>query len=53
MGRGTPSSGVTRVPGLFILGLDWLHTARSGLFTGVGEDVAYLAERMAEHPVEH
>ena len=45
--------GVTSMPGLFILGLDWLHTARSGLFTGVGEDAAYLAEHMAEHPIVH
>lgn len=40
--------GVTSVPGLFILGLDWLHTARSGLFTGVGEDAAYLAAQITE-----
>ena len=40
--------GVTSVPGLYILGLDWLHTARSGLFTGVGEDAAYLAAQIAE-----
>ena len=45
--------GVTRVPGLSILGLDWLHTARSGLFTGVGEDAAYLAEQLAGPPVAH
>jgi putative flavoprotein involved in K+ transport len=45
--------GVTTVPGLFILGLDWLHTAKSGLFAGVGEDAAYLAERMSGHPIEH
>jgi len=40
--------GVTSLPGLFILGLDWLHTARSGLFTGIGEDAAYLAAQIAE-----
>jgi putative flavoprotein involved in K+ transport len=40
--------GMTSVPGLYILGLDWLHTARSGLFTGVGEDAAYLAAQIAE-----
>jgi putative flavoprotein involved in K+ transport len=40
--------GVTSVPGLYILGLDWLHTARSGLFTGVGEDAAYLAAQIAK-----
>jgi putative flavoprotein involved in K+ transport len=43
-----PRRGVTSVPGLFILGLDWLHTARSGLFTGVGEDAAYLAAQITE-----
>jgi putative flavoprotein involved in K+ transport len=54
-GEGYPIQrrGVTSMPGLFILGLDWLHTARSGLFMGVGEDAAYLAEHMAEHPIEH
>ena len=40
--------GVTSVPGLYILGLDWLHSAKSGLFTGVGEDAAYLAAQIAE-----
>jgi putative flavoprotein involved in K+ transport len=45
--------GVTTVPGLFILGLDWLHTAKSGLFAGVGEDAAYLAAQIARQPVEH
>ena len=44
--------GVTKVPGLFILGLDWLHTAKSGLFAGVGEDAAYLAAQITGHPVE-
>jgi putative flavoprotein involved in K+ transport len=40
--------GVTSVPGLYILGLDWLHTAKSGLFAGVGEDAAYLAGQIAD-----
>ena len=40
--------GVTAVPGLYFLGLDWLHSAKSGLFAGIGEDAAYLAERIAE-----
>jgi putative flavoprotein involved in K+ transport len=38
--------GVTAVPGLYILGLDWLHSAKSGLFVGIGEDAAYLAAHM-------
>ena len=42
--------GVAKIPGLYILGLDWLHSAKSGLFAGVGEDAAYLASVMAtEH----
>jgi len=54
-GEGYPIQrrGVTRMPGLFILGLDWLHTARSGLFTGIGEDAAYLAEQLAGPPFAH
>ena len=39
--------GVTETPGLFILGLDWLHTAKSGLFAGVGEDAEHIAAVMA------
>ena len=39
--------GVTEVPGFFILGLDWLHTAKSGLFAGVGDDAAFLASAIA------
>ena len=45
--------GVTAVPGLYILGLYWLHTAKSGLFPGIGEDAAYLAEHMTAHAAEH
>jgi putative flavoprotein involved in K+ transport len=54
-GEGYPIQrrGVTKVPGLFILGLDWLHTAKSGLFAGVGEDAAYLAEQLTGQPVMH
>jgi putative flavoprotein involved in K+ transport len=43
--------GVTAVPGLSILGLDWLHSAKSGLFAGIGEDAAYLAEHITGQPV--
>jgi putative flavoprotein involved in K+ transport len=37
--------GVTEVPGLYFLGLHWLHTRRSSLLFGVGDD--------AEHVVSH
>jgi putative flavoprotein involved in K+ transport len=40
--------GVTAVPGLYFLGLDWLHSAKSGLFAGIGEDAVYLAAQVAE-----
>jgi putative flavoprotein involved in K+ transport len=36
--------GVSPLPGLFFVGLHWLHTRKSGLFAGVGEDAAYVAE---------
>jgi putative flavoprotein involved in K+ transport len=35
--------GVTPQPGLYFLGLPWLHTIKSGLLAGVGEDAAYVA----------
>jgi putative flavoprotein involved in K+ transport len=40
--------GVTEIAGLYILGLDWLHSAKSGLFPGIGEDAAYLAAQIAD-----
>jgi len=38
--------GVTQVPGLYFLGLHWMHTFKSGLFSGVGSDAEYLAEHI-------
>lgn len=38
--------GVTAQPGLYFLGLVWLHTAKSGLLAGVGEDAAHVAEHI-------
>jgi putative flavoprotein involved in K+ transport len=35
--------GVTPQPGLYFLGLPWLHTITSGLLAGVGEDAAHVA----------
>jgi putative flavoprotein involved in K+ transport len=50
--RGAPIQrrGVTPVPGLYFLGLHWMHTLRSGLLMGVGDDAEYLAEQMAKLP---
>ena len=41
--------GVTAEPGLFFLGLPWLHTWGSGRFSAVGRDAGYLAGRIAEN----
>jgi putative flavoprotein involved in K+ transport len=53
-GRGHPSHtrGVTMHPGLYFLGLPWLHTWGSGRFSGVSRDALYLAERIEAH-AEH
>jgi putative flavoprotein involved in K+ transport len=39
--------GVTRYPGLYFVGLPWLHTRKSGLLLGVAEDADYIAGRIA------
>lgn len=39
--------GVTAYPGLFFVGLPWLHDAKSGLIYGVGKDAAYIADQIA------
>ena len=38
--------GVTEVPGLFFIGLHWLHTFTSGLIGGVGIDAKYLVDQI-------
>lgn len=40
--------GVTAHPGLYFVGLPWLHTQKSGLLLGVGEDAAYIAAHIAD-----
>jgi putative flavoprotein involved in K+ transport len=39
--------GVSAFPGLFFVGLPWLHTAKSGLIFGVSDDARYIADRIA------
>ncbi|MFC2029860.1 NAD(P)-binding domain-containing protein [Chloroflexota bacterium] len=34
--------GITDYPGLYFVGLPWLHTAKSGLLFGVGDDAAAI-----------
>jgi putative flavoprotein involved in K+ transport len=41
--------GVTDVPGLVFVGLPWLHTRKSPLLLGVGEDAGYVAHAVADH----
>lgn len=40
--------GVTNFPGLYFVGLPWLHTQKSGLLMGVGEDAAYIARHIRD-----
>jgi putative flavoprotein involved in K+ transport len=49
-GRGHPvhERGVTRVPGLYFIGLPWLHTWGSGRFSGVARDAAFVVQRVVE-----
>ncbi|GLZ34768.1 hypothetical protein Lesp02_69550 [Lentzea sp. NBRC 105346] len=48
-GRGRPvqQRGVTPRPGLYFLGLHWMHTFKSGLLAGVGADAEYVADQMS------
>jgi putative flavoprotein involved in K+ transport len=39
--------GVTAFPGLYFVGLHWLHTSKSALLFGVGDDAAYIAAHLA------
>jgi putative flavoprotein involved in K+ transport len=46
-GYPTHERGVTQVPGLYVVGLPWLHTWGSGRFAGVARDADHLAEQIA------
>ena len=48
-GRIVHRRGLTPVPGLYFLGLSWQHTRGSALIGFVGQDAAYLADRIAAH----
>jgi hypothetical protein len=39
-----PATGATDYPGLYFFGLPWLTRQKSGLFLGVGEDAAAIAQ---------
>jgi putative flavoprotein involved in K+ transport len=40
--------GVTTVPGVYFVGLPWLHKAKSGLLSGLEEDAAHIATTIVE-----
>ena len=46
-GRVVQRRGVTEAPGLYFLGLSWLHTRGSALIGWVKEDAEYLARQIA------
>ena len=47
-GRGAPVQrrGVTACPGVFFLGLHWMHTFRSAILTFVERDACYIADQI-------
>jgi len=49
-GSGQPAHdrGMTQSPGLYFLGLPWLHTWGSGRFCGVANDADYLASMITQ-----
>lgn len=47
-GRPRHDRGTTDHPGVFFLGLHWLHRQRSAFIRGAEEDARYLGERIAE-----
>lgn len=42
-GYPTHTRGVTAAPGVYVVGLPWLHTWGSGRFVGVGRDAEFIA----------
>jgi putative flavoprotein involved in K+ transport len=49
-GAGQPKHhrGVTQAPGVYFLGLPWLHTWGSGRFSGVARDAGFIADHIRE-----
>jgi putative flavoprotein involved in K+ transport len=41
--------GVTEYPGLYFVGLPFLHTIKSGLLSGVGDDAAHVVSAMSSN----
>jgi len=45
--------GVTHHPGLYFVGLPWLHNARSGLLFGLRQDASYIATAIDKDARQH
>lgn len=43
------AQGVSAYPGLYFIGLQLMHTRKSGLIFGVGEDAQHVAASVAQH----
>ena len=48
VGRPMHHRGETSVPGLYFLGLPWLHTWGSGRFLGIAQDAAHVVDRIRD-----
>jgi putative flavoprotein involved in K+ transport len=53
-GSGYPANvrGVTSVPGLYVVGLPWLHSWGSGRFAGIARDAEHLAAQISRRARE-
>ncbi len=47
LGAPIQQRGVTSCPGLYFLGLHWMHSFKSGALFGVGDDAEFIADLIA------
>jgi putative flavoprotein involved in K+ transport len=52
-GRVKHTRGVTQIPGLYMLGLEWQYTRGSALLGWVKDDAAFIADQIAAHAGVH
>jgi putative flavoprotein involved in K+ transport len=45
-GRPVHRNGISSAPGLYYAGLPWLRKRKSGIINGIGEDAAFIADRV-------
>ena len=45
--------GVTAYPGLYFVGMPYLHTQKSGLLVGVSDDAAFIASHIASGKISN